>query len=183
MADVAVQPPTQEEVIARLDPDRDYGKRGYAGTKAAVREGVLALTEAKDYDIPVIRQVSNGLAVKGTARVNRNPSGSSAAGQRLTKRLVDFMEEDDGEQMVFDVVYETLNLNSDAKYEIPWKSRVDMVVFITERLAGRTADARPPVEDALIKELLSRMQAGTLNEEREIPLLTEYTTNEVEFPE
>ena len=182
MADSAV---TQEDLIARMDPDRDYGKRGYEGAKTEVRRGLLVLSEAPDTDLPVIRTKARGVMVDGTARPNRPHAGSTAAGQRLSKRLVDFMEQDGGEEMAMDIIYETLSLKNSAKYDIPWKSRVDMVVFINERISGRPQDARPPVEDALIRELLSRMQAGTLNEDREIPQLpgsreVELTTTEVE---
>lgn len=168
--------PTQEELIARLDEKRDYGPRGLEGVIAAVRSEELYLTEVPDFDIPAIRKTENNMAVKGTARISRN--GSNSAGQRLTQLLIDYMEQDGGEEKMLSVVDETLNMES--KHDIPWKSRVDMVAWVTERIAGRPADARPPVEDALIKQLLSRMQQGTLNEEREIPQLPEYTTIEVE---
>ena len=173
MADPAVVP-TQEELISRMDPDRDYGMLGFDGTVTEVRRGVFVLSVIPGVELPGIRKKSNSMAVKGTVRLSR---GNSAAGVKLTRRLIDYMEQDGGEEKMLDIVNETLNPES--KYDIPWKSRVDMVMFLTERIAGRPVDARPPVEDALIKQLLSRMQDGTLNEMRPIPELP--TSREVEL--
>ena len=80
-----------------------------------------------------------------------------------------------------DICTEALEGGKDdaGKDKIPWKTRMDAAELVFERVIGRVHERRTSSENKLLDALLRRMQLGELDEEREVPLLPEYTTNEL----
>ena len=67
-----------EELIAKLDPERDYGERSYSEVVDQVRAGILMLEPGEN--LPVIRWKATHRAVRGTGRppVNGQPIQQAA---------------------------------------------------------------------------------------------------------
>ena len=58
-----------EELIARIDPDRDYGERTYTDIVREVHEGTIAIVD-NGVRHPILRDVQTKLPVKGSGPIN-----------------------------------------------------------------------------------------------------------------
>ena len=152
--------PTQEELIERLEEDRNYPPGGIEGVKENVRAKILYLQVAREGDQPLIRKTKNHMIVAGSAKVARN--GSSAASQALNQALMDYMD-DGGTEKALEVLDDLLT-----NPETDNKVRMQAVDFCFLRISG-VPDRNPtPNESAALIALVERMQQGKLNEPRSI---------------
>ena len=58
-----------EELIARIDPDRDYGERTYTDIVREVHEATIAIVD-NGVRHPILRDVQTKLPVKGSGPIN-----------------------------------------------------------------------------------------------------------------
>ena len=91
---------TTEEVIASLDPTRDYGDRSYEQVVTEVESGALMVIPSAKGGQPIIRQKVGGFVIKGSGRTN---DSNIERGTAETKRLFMARAADD-----FGSVYESV---------------------------------------------------------------------------
>lgn len=65
--------PSQDELIARLDPERDYGERTFEQVINQVGDGRLFLEPGAN--LPVIKDTASGRMVRGSGRVPGGTQG------------------------------------------------------------------------------------------------------------
>ena len=173
---------TQDELIAKLlpDEDRDYGDDNRAGVVAKVEAGEYVIRENPTGGQPIFSIASAGSRpVRGSGKIG--PTGLQGASQRLTQVLIEFME-DGGHELVVETLREALEggKDTDGKDLVPWKTRMDAAELVFERIIGRVHERRTSSENKLLDLLARKLQAGEMEEEREIPQLPEYTVIEID---
>ena len=70
--------PTTAELIALLDPSREYGERGYAGILEGVEDGSVLIEPG--HSLPVLRDRATNRSIKGTGA----PVGADLGGLQQT---------------------------------------------------------------------------------------------------
>ncbi|KKM94387.1 hypothetical protein LCGC14_1198800 [marine sediment metagenome] len=168
--------PTTEELIERLDPDRNYGDRTFEQVVQEVRDGDLLLREAPNDNVLPIIYSKSGPIVKGTASTSH--PGANAASQKLTNRLLKFVA-DGADDLAIGVLREALE-GGTGDDKVPWKTRLDAVELLFLRVLGVPERQHTPNESAALLALIERIASGDMGEERDIPQLPAYTTLEVE---
>lgn len=126
------------ELIEKLDPNRDYGKRTYTDIVREVEEGTLSL-HVGPTALPVIRNAADGVVVKGTGgqylhKAQDNP--------RIHTKAV-FLERAHSD---FEKVYESM-------IESATKGDVRAQKLFMELYVGRPREASDAVDKAVVSRL------------------------------
>lgn len=95
MSDMAVsgERPSTAELLARLDPQRDYGERTFADVVQGVKSGAIFIEPGMN--LPVLREAGTGYSIKGTGRppVGTNLSAQQIALREFRTKAVDDIDE------------------------------------------------------------------------------------------
>ena len=126
------------ELIEKLDPNRDYGKRTYTDIVREVEEGTLSL-HVGPTALPVIRNAADGVVVKGTGgqylhKAQDNPP--------IHTKAV-FLERAHSD---FEKVYESM-------IESATKGDVRAQKLFMELYVGRPREASDAVDKAVVSRL------------------------------
>ena len=168
-----------EQLIARLDRDRDYGERTHEQIEEAIRDGSVLASELPDVVIPRLQDAKTGRTVKGTA-TTAHP-GSNAASQKLHHHLVKLVAEDGGAELAVNTLKELMAGGKDSHGNvIPPKTRLDAVDLLFMRVLGVPERNTTPNENAALIALMEQMAQGQLNERRSIPEAPQYGAREIE---